>query len=317
MFDFDLFVIGAGSGGVRAARIASENGAKVAIAEEYRVGGTCVIRGCIPKKLMVYASQFAEEFEDAAGFGWTVRGAFDWATLIKNKDAEIDRLNGLYFKTLAANNVKLFEARATLKDKNTVQVDDQEITAKTILVATGGAPYIPDIPGAEHAISSNEVFHLKKLPKRLLIIGAGYIAVEFAGIFNSLGVETTVGYRKNLVLRGFDEDLRTHLTSAMQARGIRFFFNTILTKIEKTKDGLKVTDSNDDQGVYDVILCAVGRLPNTAGMGLEEIGVKLAENGAVEVDEFSRSSVDNIFAVGDVTDRINLTPVAIREGHAF
>ncbi len=317
MFDYDLFVIGAGSGGVRAARIASENGAKVAIAEEYRVGGTCVIRGCIPKKLLVYASQFAEEFEDAVGFGWTVKGAFDWATLIKNKDAEIDRLNGLYFKTLAANNVKLFEARATLKDKNTVQVGDHEITAKTILVATGAAPYIPDIPGAEHAISSNEVFHLKELPKRLLIIGAGYISVEFAGIFNGLGVETTVAYRKNLVLRGFDEDLRARLTAAMQARGIRFFFNIILEKIEKTKDGLKVTDSNGDQGIYDVILCAVGRLPNTAGMGLEEIGVKLAENGAVEVDEYSRSSVDNIFAVGDVTDRIALTPVAIREGHAF
>ncbi len=318
MADFDLFVIGAGSGGVRAARIASENGAKVAIAEEYRVGGTCVIRGCIPKKLLVYASHFSEDFEDAKSYGWTVPPAtFNWQKLIAAKDQEIARLEGLYHQTLKNNNVRLYEGRAVLKDKNTVQIGDQSTAAETILIATGAAPFIPGIPGAEHAISSNEAFHLGSLPKRVAVVGAGYVAVEFSVIFSVLGSDVTVVYRKDKVLRGFDEDLRDHLTAAMTAKGINFLLNTLIEKIEKIVDGLKVTYSDGDVGEFDVVMYALGRWPSTAGLGLKEIGVKLAKNGAVKVDEYSKTSLDNIYAVGDVTDRINLTPVAIREGHAF
>lgn len=318
MADFDLFVIGGGSGGVRAGRIAAGLGAKVAIAEEYRLGGTCVIRGCIPKKLLYYASHFPEEVEDAASYGWKVKGVeFDWKTLTQNVNGEVDRLNKVYYNILETAGVRLFEARAELKDKHTIDVGGKLVTAETVLIATGGSPFIPDIPGARDAITSNEVFHLKKLPKRLMIAGAGYIAVEFAGIFNSLGVDTTVVYRKRKVLRGFDEDLRTRLTDAMEQRGIRFLFDTVLANIEKTRAGLKVTCTSGSEGVYDQLLCAVGRIPNTKGMGLEEAGVKLAANGAVAVDKYSKTSVDNIYAVGDVTDRINLTPVAIKEGHAF
>lgn len=318
MADFDLFVIGAGSGGVRAARISAENGAKVAIAEEYLVGGTCVVRGCIPKKLLVYASHFSEEFEDAASYGWNIDGVkFDWKTLIAAKDKEIDRLVGLYHTTLKNNNVKLYEGRARLLDKNTIEVCGQKVTAETILIATGGHPFMPDHPGIEHAISSNEVFHLETLPKSMLIAGAGYIAVEFASIFNGLGVETTVLYRREKVLRGFDEDLREHLTSEMTAKGIRFIFNDTIADIEKTKTGVRVTCAKGDVGDYDQVMLAVGRNPNTRDIGLEQAGVKLTPGGAVAVDALSKSSVENIYAVGDVTDRINLTPVAIKEGHAF
>jgi len=318
MADFDLFVIGAGSGGVRAARIAAENGASVAIAEEHRVGGTCVIRGCIPKKLLVYASHFSEDFEDAEGYGWSIPSAtFNWPRLIAAKDKEISRLEDLYLTTLKNNNVTLFEGRAVLRDKNTVLVGAKEITAETLLIATGGAPYKPEFPGAEHAITSNEAFYLKDLPKRVLVTGAGYIAVEFAGIFHGLGAETTISYRRDKVLRGFDEDLRDRLTAAMTAKGINFLFETVIGKIEKSASGLKVTFSDGESGEFDCVLCATGRKPNTQGLGLAEIGVKLKENGAIEVDEYSKTSVENIYAVGDVTDRINLTPVAIREGHAF
>lgn len=318
MADFDLFVIGAGSGGVRAARIAAENGAKVAIAEEYRVGGTCVIRGCIPKKLLVYASHYAEDFEDAKSYGWDIRGvSFNWQKLIAAKDKEIARLEGLYHQTLKNNNVRLYQGRAVLKDKNTVLIGDQSVTAGTILIATGAAPFIPGIPGAELAISSNEAFHLGSLPKRVAVVGAGYVAVEFAGIFSGLGSDVTVVYRRDKVLRGFDEDLRDHLTAAMTAKGINFLFNTLIEKIEKAGSGLKVTYSDGEAGEFDVVMYALGRWPSTAGLGLKEIGVKLAKNGAARVDEYSKTSLDNIYAVGDVTDRINLTPVAIREGHAF
>lgn len=318
MADFDLFVIGAGSGGVRAARIAAEHGARVGIAEEYRVGGTCVIRGCIPKKLLVYASHFSEDFEAAADFGWTVpEASFDWQKLIAAKDKEIDRLNGLYLKTLENNKVTLHQARARLLDKNTVEVAGEKITADTILIATGAAPFVPEFPGSEFTITSNEAFHLEKLPKRILVSGAGYIAVEFAGIFNGLGSEVTIVYRRDRVLRGFDEDLRDRLTEAMTKRGISFIFQTVIKEIKKTSNGLKVTFSDGEEGEFDAVLCALGRLPNTKGLGLEAAGVALAENGAVKVDEYSKSSVDGIYAVGDVTDRINLTPVAIKEGHAF
>lgn len=317
-FDFDLFVIGAGSGGVRAARIAAENGAKVAVAEEYRVGGTCVIRGCIPKKLLVYASHFAEDLEDAAAYGWTVPAAsFDWGTLIRAKDKEIDRLEGIYRTNLEKSHVRLFQGRASLVDGNTVQVGGVKFTADTILIATGGRPFVPEFPGCEHTITSNEVFHLKELPKRVLVSGAGYIAVEFAGIFHGLGSEVTQVYRRDKVLRGFDEDLRDRLTAAMEARGISFMFHTVIASIEKADGGLDVTFSNGETKQFDCVMCALGRLPNTSGIGLAEAGVALADNGAVRVDAYSKSSVDNIYAVGDVTDRINLTPVAIKEGHAF
>jgi glutathione reductase (NADPH) len=319
MFDYDLFVIGAGSGGVRAARISAGFGARVAVAEDYRVGGTCVIRGCVPKKLLVYAAHFAEEFEDAKGFGWSVgESSFDWNALIAAKDKEIDRLNGLYINTLENAGVKIFEARASLKDEHTILLaDGGEVTAETILVATGGAPYTPDFPGSELAISSNEAFHLEELPKRILISGAGYIAVEFAGIFNGMGSIVEIVYRRDKVLRGFDEDLRDHLGAAMAAKGIGFRFNSVVTAIEKWNDGLHVSFDDGSEGVYDTVMFATGRHANTGGLGLEQAGVKLKANGAVRVDEYSKTSAANIYAVGDVTDRIALTPVAIKEGHAF
>ena len=319
MFDFDLFIIGAGSGGVRAGRIASSLGARVAVAEEYRVGGTCVIRGCVPKKLLVYASHFASEFEDAAGFGWQVgERHFSWPTLIANKDKEIDRLNGLYINTLKNAGVTIYNERATIKDKNTIVLaDGKEISAETILIATGGTPFKPDIPGVEHAITSNEAFHLKELPKRVLVLGAGYIAVEFAAIFNGLGSNVELAYRGDMILRGFDDDLRSRLEHEMSEQGVKVHLHTQVDRIEKTADGLNATFHHGDISQFDAILYATGRTPNTHGLGLENAGVKLAENGSVPVDEFSKTNVDNIFAVGDVTDRIALTPVAIKEGHAF
>jgi glutathione reductase (NADPH) len=319
-YDVDLFVIGAGSGGVRAARIASSHGAKVMCAEEYRVGGTCVIRGCVPKKLLVYASRFADEFEDAAGFGWTVpEPTFDWAHLIANKDREIARLEAAYKTTLERYKVELVKARAVIEDAHTIRLGSgARIRAETILIATGGAPYYgAQIAGLEHVISSNEAFHLKQLPKRILIQGGGYIAVEFAGIFNGLGSEVTLVYRGENILRGFDDDVREHLRSEMERRGIKIVTGQIVASVEKVEHGLAVELSNKESVVVDQAMFATGRKPNIDGLGLETVGVKLAENGGIAVDEFSRTSVPSIYAVGDVTNRVNLTPVAIREGHAF
>ena len=320
-YDYDLFVIGAGSGGVRAGRIAAKYGAKVAVAEEYRVGGTCVIRGCVPKKLLVYASKFAEEFEDAVGFGWTSeKVSFDWSTLIENKDKEIDRLNKAYIKNLDAAGAELIMERATVVGPHEVQLatSGRKITAKYILIATGAAPFLPrHLPGHELAISSNEAFHLERLPRRIVIVGGGYIAVEFAGIFNGLGVETVMVVRGDQILRGFDEDLRTHLAAEMKKKGIEILTKSDVKQIDRSGDGVRVTLEDGRTIGAGQIMFATGRLPNTGGLGLEDVGVKLTPHYAVEVDEFSKSSVDSIYAVGDVTNRVNLTPVAIREGHAF
>ncbi len=320
-FDYDLFVIGAGSGGVRAGRIAAGYGARVAVAEEYRPGGTCVIRGCVPKKLLVYASHFADAFEDSVGFGWQSRGVtFDWPTLIANKDREIERLSGAYARNLEAAGAELIRSRAVVTGPNSVRLEPEgrTVTARIILVATGGAPYLdPSVPGIEHVITSNEAFHLEKLPERVLVVGGGYIAVEFAGIFHGLGSETTLLYRGEQILRGFDDDLRTYLHEEMTKRGITIDCGDNVASIEKTADGLTVTTMQGRTLEVDQVLYAIGRRPNTGGLGLETAGVALSPNGAVIVDVQSRSSVPSIYAVGDVTDRVNLTPVAIREGHAF
>jgi glutathione reductase (NADPH) len=319
-YDFDLFVIGAGSGGVRAARVASGYGAKVAIAEESRVGGTCVIRGCVPKKLLVYGAHFAEDFEDASAYGWTLPGepSFSWKTLIANKDKEIDRLNGIYHKLLAGSNVKLFEHRATFKDAHTVIVGDAEVTAERILIAVGGHPTLPDIPGIEHAISSNEAFHLEDLPRRIVIVGGGYIAVEFAGIFAGLGAEVTQLYRGTQILRGFDGDIRDHLAAEIIKKGIDLRVETNVTAIEKQGDGsLKLTLTGGGDMEVDAIMFATGRAPNTKGLGLEEVGIETDDNGAVKINKGLQTSVENVYAVGDVTDHVQLTPVAIKEGMAF
>ena len=317
-FDFDLFVIGAGSGGVRAARMAATYGARVAIAEESRVGGTCVIRGCIPKKLMVYAAHFAEDFEDAANFGWRLGRAptFDWATLVANRDAEIDRLNAIYKRNLAAAGVRLFETRAVLVDPHTLDVGGERITSETILIATGSWPLLPDLPGIEHAITSNEVFHLERLPRRMTIVGGGYIAIEFAGIFNGLGTEVTQLYRGEQILRGFDREARDVLAEEMRKKGVDLRVDARVTAIEPAAGGYRLRLDDGGQVDADVVMYATGRAPNTAGLGLERAGVVLATNGAVAVDDDARTSVPNIHAVGDCTDRICLTPVAIREGAA-
>ena len=320
-FDVDLFVIGAGSGGVRAARIAANHGARVTIAEEYRVGGTCVIRGCVPKKLLVYASRFAEEFHDAAGYGWTVgEPVFDWPTLIANKDLEIDRLERAYVSNLERSKVNIVRSRAVLEDAHRVRLvaTGEIVRAKHILIATGGWPsHGADIAGLEHVISSNEALDLKALPKRILIQGGGYIAVEFAGIFRGLGSEVTLVYRGDNILRGFDDDIREHLRGEMEKRGIRILTRKLVEGVEKVDHGLCVSLSDHEAVVVDQVMFATGRRPNVSGLGLERAGVQLNEKGAIKVDKFSRTSVPHIYAVGDVTDRINLTPVAIREGHAF
>jgi len=317
-FDYDLFVIGAGSGGVRASRISSGFGAKVAIAEEYRVGGTCVIRGCVPKKLLVYASHFSEDFEDAAAYGWTVgKATHSWKTLIANKDTEIDRLEGIYHNILKNNGVELYEGRATVLDKHTVQVGDQKITTKYILIATGGAPVMPPIPGIEHAISSNEAFHLEDMPKRMIVVGGGYIAVEFAGIFNGLGADVIQLYRGEQILRGFDTDVQNVLAEEIRKKGIDVRTHSNPVSIEKIDSGLLVTLEDGSTLEAEGIMYATGRKPNTDGLGLEEAGIELQQNGAVKVTPASQSTVENIYAVGDVTDRIALTPVAIHEGMAF
>lgn len=318
-FDHDLFVIGAGSGGVRAARISAGHGARVAIAEEYRVGGTCVIRGCVPKKLLSYASHYGEDIEDAAAYGWSVTGpvTFDWGALIAAKDKEIDRLNGLYLKGLETAGVTLIEGRARLVDAHTVEVAGQTVTAAHILVATGATPEIPDIPGAEHAITSNEAFHLGELPKRVVVVGAGYIAVEFAGIFHGLGSHVTIVHRRGQLLRGFDDDIARHLGDEYARKGIHLHFNASPTAIDRTPLGLVLHLSDGTSVEADVVMFATGRRPNTKGLGLETAGVVLGQKGEVKVDLYSRSNVPNIYAVGDVTDRMALTPVAIKEGHAF
>lgn len=318
--DVDLFIIGAGSGGVRAGRIAAGYGARVMVAEEYRVGGTCVIRGCVPKKLLVYASRFRHEFEDAAGFGWSVpEHVFDWATLIKNKDKEIDRLEGAYANTLQKAGVEIVRTRAVIVDPHTIRLaTGGEVNAKHILIATGGAPFAgPPIPGIEHVVSSNEAFHLPALPQRILVQGGGYIAVEFAGIFAGLGAQVTLVYRGENILRGFDDDVRTHLRHEMERRGIRVICGRTVAEVTHTGVAHPVKLSDGQWIDVDKVMFATGRKPNVAGLGLEKAGVKLAANGGIAVDEFSRTSVPHIYAVGDVTNRVNLTPVAIREGHAF
>lgn len=320
-FDYDLFVIGGGSGGVRAARIASTHGSKVAIAEEYRYGGTCVIRGCVPKKLFVYASRFADEFHDAAGFGWTVgERSFDWPTLIANKDREIDRLEAAYARNLESAGVETFATRAVVEGPQAVRLinDDRVVTAEKILIATGGKPNVDEtLPGIEHVITSNEAFHLDTLPKRIVVAGGGYISVEFAGIFAGLGVETTLIYRGPKVLRGFDEDMRDAVMAAYGERGVNLVMNDLFSKIEKTGAGLVGQLKSGGTLEADQIMFAIGRSPNTHGLGLEAAGVALSKSGAVIVDENSQTNVPSVFAVGDVIDKVQLTPVAIREGHAF
>jgi len=318
-FDFDLFVIGGGSGGVRAARMAANYGAKVAVAEEFRFGGTCVIRGCVPKKLLVYASTFSQAFEDAAGFGWKVdRPAFDWMKLRDAKEAEITRLEGIYRRNLETAGATLFHQRAVVVSPHSVRLaDGREVSAKYILIATGGAPFVPEIPGGHLAITSNEVFDIDRMPKRVVIVGGGYIACEFAGIFNGLGAHVTQVYRREPILRGFDDDIRAHVQAAMRGRGIDILLNEDVARIEDMVKHLEVHFTSGEVREAGLVLYATGRHPNTSGLGLHRIGVKLSEFGAVVVDEWSQSSVPSVFAVGDVTDRLALTPVAIREGAAF
>lgn len=320
-YDYDLFVIGGGSGGVRAARMASNSGARVAMAEEYRVGGTCVIRGCVPKKLFVYASQFSEAFEDAAGFGWTLGEArFDWKTLVANKDREIDRLNKIYIRNVEAAGAEIFHCRAELKGPNTVYLvgEEREVTAQFILIATGATPHVPqNVPCCQHAITSNDAFHLEELPERITIVGGGYIAVEFAGIFHGLGVKTSLLYRGEQILRGFDDDLRNGLAEEMTKKGIDVRTHANVTGIDKAGSGYRVSIDKADDLETNLVMYATGRTPNTQGLGLESAGVTLDGSGAVAVDAYSMTNVDNIYAVGDVTDRLALTPVAIREGAAF
>ncbi len=317
-FDYDLFVIGGGSGGVRGARMAAGTGARVGLAEEYRYGGTCVIRGCVPKKLFSYAAHFHEDFEDAAGFGWSVgERAFDWSRLIANKDQEIDRLEGIYRKLLGDAGVKTFDARARLLDNHRIQVGEEVVSAETILIATGAAPVFPRVHGMEHAVSSNECFHLEALPERAIVYGGGYIAVEFAGIFNGLGSAVTQIYRGPQILRGFDDDVRDTLAAEMTKKGIEIIVETTIEHVEKTEKGLEIRLSDGARLEGDLLLAATGRDPNTENLGLDAAGVETNPKGAVVVDDHSRTSQANIYAVGDVTDRINLTPVAIQEAMAF
>ena len=318
-YDFDYFVIGAGSGGVRSARIAAQHGARVGIAEERYLGGTCVNVGCVPKKLFVYAAHYAHDFEDSAGFGWSGdRPRHDWARLIANKNTEIARLNGIYLKLLQNAGVTLFETRATLAGPHTVDLGDRTVTADKILVATGGWPVKPNTPGAaEHGITSNEAFYLEEMPKRVIIAGGGYIAVEFAGIFHTLGAEVTLLYRGPLFLRGFDDTVRQTLAEELSKAGMALRFNTVIRRLDRGEDGIRAELSDGSTIAADTVMFATGRRPNTGGLGLEAAGVELGDNGAIKVDGGYRTSVDNIYAVGDVTDRINLTPVAIAEGHAL
>jgi glutathione reductase (NADPH) len=319
-YDVDLFVIGGGSGGVRAARIAAQHGARVMLAEEYRVGGTCVIRGCVPKKLFVYASRFRGEFEDAAGYGWTVpQSTFDWPTLVANKDKEIGRLEAAYMMTLEKAGVTIVKNRAVVADAHTVQLaNGKRLRAAHILIATGGAPTYGDpIPGIEHAISSNEAFHLERFPQHVLIQGGGYIAIEFAGIFAGLGSHVMLVYRGENILRGFDDEVRAHVRMDMEKHGIKVITGCKVAAIEQNGSRFSTRFSNGFAHTADCVMFATGRAPNVHKLGLKEACVEIAKNGGVAVDEYSRTTVPSIYAIGDVTNRVNLTPVAIREGAAF
>lgn len=318
-YDYDLFVIGAGSGGIASARRAAQYGAKVAVAEFDRLGGTCVNRGCIPKKLMVYASNFPNIFEESQGFGWSpVESSIDWKKMITAVNKEVERLNGVYLNMLNKANVELIRGYAKFLDPHTVEIDNRKVTANKILIAVGGHPVKPDLPGIEYAITSDEMFHLEEQPKRIAILGGGYIGVEFACIMNGLGSEVTQIIRNDLILRGFDDDLRSGIQEGMQQHGIQIIKVSEPISIEKTPAGLKVNlgEKHGETIVVDTILSATGRKPNLENMGLVEAGVEI-KNGAIAVDEYSRTSQENIYAVGDCTDRINLTPVAINEGRAF
>lgn len=317
-YDYDLITIGAGSGGVRASRLAGRYGARVAVVEELRVGGTCVLRGCVPKKLLVYGSHLRHEIEDMAGYGWSVEGIeHDWGAMIAAKDKELDRLHGIYMNLLAGAGNTVLDGRGVVVDPHTVEVAGKRYTAERILVATGGWPTLPEVPGIEHAITSNEALDLKERPGRVAIVGSGFIAVEFAGIFHGFGSETHLIYRADKVLRGFDEDIRTALTTELEKKGLNLRPETLPTRIEKGADCYLVHLSDGETLEVDSVMYATGRAPNTKGIGLAEAGVELAANGAVKVDEWSRSSVPSIWAIGDVTDRIQLTPVALAEGQAF
>ena len=317
-YDYDLFVIGVGSGGTRAARMIASTGAKVAAAEQQFLGGTCVNVGCVPKKLMVFASHFAEDFEDAAGFGWDVKpDRFNWSRLIENKNTEISRLNGVYRRLLDNAGVKLYEAPAKIVDRHTIMVGNETVTTDRIIVATGGWPTMPEIPGIEHAISSNEVFFLPELPKRFIVVGGGYIAVEFAGIMNGLGSQVTQIYRGEKILRGFDEDVRDVLSKEIVRKGVDLRTGTNITAIEKQGETLVATLTDGTTLEADCIMFATGRHPRTQGIGLEEVGVEMDAKGAIKVDDYSRTNLDNVWAIGDVTDRIALTPVAIQEAMAL
>ncbi len=319
-YDYDLFTIGAGSGGVRASRIAAGYGAKVAVAEEYRVGGTCVIRGCVPKKMLVYGAHFAEDLEDAKRFGWDIEGkSFDWKRLRDIVQDDVTRLNGLYTETLDNHGVEVITERAEITGPHEITLaSGKVVTAKHILIAVGARPHVPEFPGSDLAITSNEAFHLDEVPKRILIAGGGYIANEFAGIFNEFGSKVCIVNRSDQILRGYDEALRDRLIQISLMKGIQFHFNTTFKSITKNEDGsLHVELEGSDDLDVDVVMFATGRVPNVEGLGLETVGVELGDRGEIKVDEYSRTSVDYIYAVGDVTDRVQLTPVAIREGHAF
>jgi len=317
-YDFDLFVIGAGSGGVRAARIAAGHGARVGICERSRVGGTCVIRGCVPKKLLSYAAHFAEDFEDAAGFGWQVgEVSFDWARLIAAKDREIDRLNKVYLGLLENSGVELLDGHGTLTGSHQVQVGEAIISAEKILLAAGGRPWVPEFEGSEHVITSDEAFHLEALPPRVLVVGGGYIACEFASIFNGLGSEVRQVYRGDRVLRGFDMDVRETLGREMARKGVRFHFERTVTAVRRSGESYEVLLDDGERLETDCVMYATGRVPASAGLGLKAAGVDVRASGSIPVDEYSRTNVPHIFAVGDITHRVNLTPVAIMEGHAF
>ena len=316
-FDYDLFTIGAGSGGVAGSRRAATYGAKVAIAESVRVAGTCVLRGCVPKKLLVYGVHFADELEDAAGYGWTIGAhSLDWAKLIAAKDKEIDRLHGIYIKMLKDSGVEIIDGWAEIVGPHEVRINGRTIRSRNILVATGGRPEKPAIPGIEHTITSNEALDLKSLPRRMVIVGGGYIAVEFAGIFAAAGVEVTEIIRADAILRGFDADIRSHLTAEMTRRGIKIKPGVRIARIDKTKDGYRLVSDAGESFDTDLVMYATGRVPNTGNMGLEKAGVQLNKRGAIAVDEWQRTTVPGIYAVGDCTDRINLTPVAIAEARA-
>ncbi|RAU17711.1 glutathione-disulfide reductase [Nitrincola tibetensis] len=318
-FDFDLFVIGAGSGGVRAARMAAGMGVRVAIAEDRYMGGTCVNVGCVPKKLYVYASHYAESFHEAAGFGFTGASAqFDWPTLRDNKKQEISRLNGIYANLLKNSGCTLIDGRATLEGPNEVRVGDQVFTAERILIATGGWPFVPDVPGKEHIVTSNEVFDLETFPTRVLVVGGGYIAVEFAGIFAGLGAQTDLVHRGDLFLRGFDQEVRTFTAQEVAKKGVNLRFNTDIKSVTQNADGrLDVVFKDDSQETVDTVMYATGRVPNTQGLGLEALGVNLSSNGAIQVDDLFQTNLPSIYAVGDVIDRVQLTPVALAEGMAL